>query len=227
VALPTSTYLVLNKIEFSPKASAPQGKPEYKGYIVELTRDPVPPTDRGFGRIQAERDLTNDHAKAKEAILKKLGKKGFVGETSQVQSAPPVRGQTVATSLSTSPDTINLLGEYSLALNGFALDISDSQAQQIRSLPGVKRVVPNLIYKTTLMDSVPMIGADKVWQQVKDARGLPVTGQGINVGVIDTGVDSTHPDLGGTQMTERPFTAISGKLALNTSHPKIGLQLVG
>ncbi len=40
------------------------------------------------------------------------------------------------------------------------------------------------------------INADDVWQ-MKDASGTPVTGTGIEIGIIDTGVDYTYPDLGG------------------------------
>ena len=45
------------------------------------------------------------------------------------------------------------------------------------------------------IDSVPLIGADQVWT-ILDSYGQPVTGQGIRVAIIDTGIDYTHADLG-------------------------------
>ncbi len=50
---------------------------------------------------------------------------------------------------------------------------------------------------TMLDQSVPLIGAPTVWQ-------AGVTGKGIKVGIVDTGIDPNHPDFAGriAQMTD-------------------------
>jgi len=58
------------------------------------------------------------------------------------------------------------------------------------------KVEPALVVSTSLTQSVPAIGASRVWAETRDADGNPITGRGVRVGVIDTGIDYTHPDFG-------------------------------
>jgi len=92
-------------------------------------------------------------------------------------------------------------------------DITPEEAQLLEKLPEVKKIYPNYKVQATLMDSVPLIGADQVWKLDADggmcnddvngtngtngSGGTCLTGKGIKIGIIDTGVDYTHPDLGG------------------------------
>ena len=46
-----------------------------------------------------------------------------------------------------------------------------------------------------LDDSVPDIGANTVWDEVRDPLGRNVTGAGVIIGIVDTGIDTTHPDF--------------------------------
>ncbi len=57
--------------------------------------------------------------------------------------------------------------------------------------PQVKAVGPDVGGRAHLDDSVPFINADDVHSMV----GLGYTGKGITVAVLDTGIDSDHPDL--------------------------------
>jgi subtilisin family serine protease len=65
----------------------------------------------------------------------------------------------------------------------------------IERLPFVIRVEPSHPLHVYLDNSVPDIGANAVWNNVKDSYGLNVTGNGVIIGFVDTGIDITHRDF--------------------------------
>ncbi|WP_030788510.1 S8 family peptidase [Streptomyces sp. NRRL S-920] len=64
---------------------------------------------------------------------------------------------------------------------------------------GVSHVWLDGVRKASLDKSVKQIGADKAWAAGYD-------GKGVKIAVLDTGVDSTHPDLKGQVVGEKNFT---------------------
>jgi len=81
--------------------------------------------------------------------------------------------------------------EYREAFNGFAISSRRWLVDRLRSLPYVKAIFPDRALH--IQDSVSnhQIGADEVWAQ------YGATGDSIRIGVLDTGIDYLHPDLGG------------------------------
>jgi subtilisin family serine protease len=80
--------------------------------------------------------------------------------------------------------------QYQYVFNGLAARVSKETIQQIEKLPQVKQVWTDGIVRASLSESVPLIRANQVW------NSLGVTGHGITVAIIDTGIDYTHHDLG-------------------------------
>jgi len=86
--------------------------------------------------------------------------------------------------------------EYTYAFTGFSARVTIQTLDEILSLDESISVYPDLPVEAFLTESVTQIGADELWERT-DSNGYPVTGRGIVVAVIDTGIDYTHPDLGG------------------------------
>lgn len=86
--------------------------------------------------------------------------------------------------------------EYTYIFNGLAALSRMADMERLAALPGVRDVYPDYEVCAMLEHSVPLIGANQVWE-MRDPAGRLVTGQGMRVAVIDTGIDYNHPDLGG------------------------------
>lgn len=85
---------------------------------------------------------------------------------------------------------------FELLLNAVAMTVDARDVAKLRRMPGVKSVSPAGISRAMDTDANDVVGNPAVWAQ-EDPSGIKATGEGVTVAVIDTGVDYTHPDLGG------------------------------
>ena len=77
---------------------------------------------------------------------------------------------------------------YRLVVNGFSLTVPRSDVGRLRALPGVRDVLAAGSYAPQLTTSPQQIGAPALWGQELDTAG-----QGVRIGIIDSGVDPRHP----------------------------------
>jgi minor extracellular serine protease Vpr len=84
-----------------------------------------------------------------------------------------------------------VLGNYQSAYNGVKVRVASDKIQQIAALPGVLAVRPTRPIQRSNVHGVPVINAPAVWQN------LGLHGEGVKIGIIDTGIDYTHANFGG------------------------------
>ena len=76
---------------------------------------------------------------------------------------------------------------YRLVANGYAVVLPEDAASRLRSVPGVRDVFDSARYEVQLDGTPQAIGAPGLWGQSLDSAG-----QGVKIGIIDTGVDHAH-----------------------------------
>ncbi len=88
--------------------------------------------------------------------------------------------------------------EYNVAMNGMAVRLTPEEARQVASLKGVKRVEPDKNYQLHTDAGPLLIGADTIWSGANMPGNVPNKGEGIVIGVIDTGINFDHPSFSDT-----------------------------
>jgi len=78
--------------------------------------------------------------------------------------------------------------QYSVVLNGFSVTLPRAEADRLASVPGVRKVWPSLRYRPLLDRSVKLIKAQALY-----APPGSTTGQGMKIGIVDDGIEASHP----------------------------------
>ncbi|HLE99042.1 MAG TPA: S8 family serine peptidase [Gaiellaceae bacterium] len=83
-----------------------------------------------------------------------------------------------------------IVREYSYVLNGFAIKLNGERPETLANGPGVGSAGFSWLYRPDMTVSTDLIDADVFWGS---PAGRVSAGSGIKIGIIDTGIDDTHP----------------------------------
>ena len=149
-------------------------------------------------------------------------------ERASVKASLKAQQDTLLSSIAAAGGTV--LGQYQSAYNGIKVLIDRMSLSALAGLPNVEAVVPVERMERDNSTSVPYIGAPQTWAGTNGLRG-----EGIKVGIIDTGIDYTHANFGGPG-TVAAYTAAhaaetqpADPALFGPSAPKVkgGVDLVG
>jgi len=141
--------------------------------------------------VSAMVKMTGDPVAVAVADARKQGKNLSNADQAALRASLKSKQDGIAKGLEQAGATV--VGQTQDAYNGVLVHAPESALPAIAALPGVTGVsrlgletVPNNV------NGVPLIGAPAAWGSAGNLTGL-----GVKVAVIDTGVDYTHADFGG------------------------------
>ncbi|WKE66001.1 S8 family serine peptidase [Gallaecimonas kandeliae] len=99
--------------------------------------------------------------------------------------------------------------QFSLASNSMVVEMTQDDAIKMAKQAGVKRITPNRILHVQTDRGPEFIHADKLWDGTTSPDGVSVQGEGMLVGIIDTGINTEHPAFAddGSYAATNPFGA--------------------
>ncbi len=89
---------------------------------------------------------------------------------------------------------LDVIYQYDVAYNGVALSLTAAEASALSKLPGVAQVQRSEWRQVQTDVAAPFIGADKIWDG-SVVSGPGTKGEGVIVGIIDTGIWPEHPSF--------------------------------
>ena len=166
-----------------PTAAGPDGGPQYDDgrYIVTLREEAVATYGGGVGSFAATRAKDGDDLQARS-------KRARAYAEHLVDTQDEVAGSVGA----------DIISSYTLATNGFSSVLTGVQAAALAADPRVEAIVEDeLLHVQQAVPSTDFLGLSGdggVWSAL---GGIDAAGDGVVVGVIDTGISPENPSFAG------------------------------
>ncbi|HEX5534133.1 MAG TPA: S8 family serine peptidase [Actinomycetales bacterium] len=152
--------------------NAPTGQ-DPSSAVVRLSLDPAASTATTTG---GELDLASQSAKSQRAQLTK-------------------QRNDFKQWLKANAPKAKVTGEYDVAVNAVAVTLNGTALSTLRSAPGVVSADYQAVYRPSAHQDpdLALIRGMEGWTAAKPVGGATKAGTGVQVAIIDTGIDVTHP----------------------------------
>lgn len=187
------------------KKTIENSKKSYDGYIVKLKKQSILEKKKDLLNLKEKKESPDQRIEPKESSLDIETLKKLDDYKHELKKEEESIKNKIATILNKNQKDF-ISKEFSGNLiSGFVVNLSESEIEKLKTITEIE-ISPNYIVQANLYDSVPLINADDVWQCNihsinKPASYTPdypcLTGEGVKIAIIDSGVDYTHSDLGG------------------------------
>ncbi|QYJ98410.1 S8 family serine peptidase [Shewanella alkalitolerans] len=182
-----SEQVVRTRAVFTPEADLPAGK--YR-YFVRLVDSPVALYQGGIDGYAA---TSPEKVKYKSRKLDVNSK-----NVKSYRELLNTRQDSVLSKARTLIGKLDVKQRTTLAYNGMVIEMTQEEAAKLAAVEGVAQVQREILRKPMTDSGPAIIKAPSVWSG--EATGTKSQGEGMIVGIIDTGINTDHPsfaDVGG------------------------------
>jgi hypothetical protein len=104
--------------------------------------------------------------------------------------------------------------DFNVIINGVGMIVPADRVAELFALPGVEDVYIDQLLQPDTDNSPEFIGATTVWSNL---GGVESAGEGVIVGIIDSGIWPEHPSFSDPDPSGKPFAAAPGTYACQFS----------
>jgi len=162
--------------------------------IVKLEDEPLATYDGGISGLRATSPEStgarrlNVRSRPSQAYLAYLARKHRAFEAAALRAIPTAR----------------IVHRYRVVFGGVSMLVPQRLVDRIRRLPGVQAVYPDRLERPTTDRSPFFLSADHLWTAL---GGQEAAGEGVVVGVLDTGIWPEHPSFADPDPSGKPYPA--------------------
>ncbi|QSX30484.1 S8 family serine peptidase [Shewanella cyperi] len=176
-------------------------------FIVQFSDKPVATYEGNLSGFSATKPLLN------RATKDKLMQVGVAPAVQDYQSMLSSKQNTLLSQAKAKGAQFELLRQFTVANNAVAVKMTQRDAALMAKVPGVTKITPSRVFQLRTDRGPEFIHADAAWSGNTDS-GLKAQGEGMVVGIIDTGINTDHP-------------AFASDAEYATSHEKLGNSFLG
>jgi subtilisin family serine protease len=168
------------------------GAAAFAGPAAAAPAAPLPTSDTGLWIVQlAGPSLAAREAPAGPVDVTTASARAYLGQLADRQAeAAELLGEELGR-------PVRVEHSYRNVLNAVVIEAEPAEAARLAAVPGVVAVEPNIEYELTTDASHDLIGSAAFWDG-QTAPELATRGEGVVVGILDTGINAFHPSFAST-----------------------------
>ncbi|QBY02930.1 peptidase S8 [Thalassotalea sp. HSM 43] len=183
-------------MHLNPKSSVEKfiEEPDISGvhtYIIQMIEQPVTTYKGGIDGLKA----TAVNGELRQANAKLFNKNVNKTDINAYKGFLKSKQNDLINSLAVQGLKLDVRKQFTTALNGFSVNITQQQAKVIAQNPQVLNIKRSRLYQLNTDVGPQLIGADKIWNGNVTENNTQFRGEGIVVGILDTGINTDHPSF--------------------------------